>query len=98
MAALRAGWLQPAVGIAFSLLSAMSQAVPFTPGNVVVYRIGSGGTGRLSNIGSPVFLDEYTPAGVRLQSIALPTAASGANKALVASGTAAPDGLMTRSA
>src|SRR6185369_14809263 len=36
--------------------------------------------------------------GTKVQSIALPTAAVGAQKALVASGTATTDGLLTRSA
>ncbi|HWB06508.1 MAG TPA: hypothetical protein VG796_26020 [Verrucomicrobiales bacterium] len=38
---------------------------------MTVYRIGTG-TGNLVGTGSPVFLDEYTPAGVLVQSVALP--------------------------
>ena len=68
----------------------------FTPGNVVVYRAGSG-AGSLVNTGNPVFLDEYTPAGTLVQSMALPTTASGANHRLISSGTATSEGLMTRS-
>lgn len=70
---------------------------PFTPGNLVVYRVGSG-SGTLVNTGNPVFLDEFTPAGTLVQSIALPTVATGTNKALVASGTATSEGFLTRSA
>jgi uncharacterized repeat protein (TIGR01451 family) len=62
-----------------------------------VYRIGSG-TGSLVNTGNPVFLDEYTASGALVQSIPLPTVVSGAQKRLVASGTAASEGQMTRSA
>jgi hypothetical protein len=36
-------------------------ATPFTPGNVVVYRIGDG-SGSLVNTGNAVFLDEFSPA------------------------------------
>ena len=69
-----------------------------TPGNIVVYRVGTGGAGTtLVNSGNPVFLDEYTPAGSLVQSIALPTSASGANHRLIASGTATSEGLLTRS-
>ena len=72
-------------------------AAALTPGNIVIYRVGTG-SGALGNTGNAVFLDEYTPAGALVQSIALPTAASGANKRLVASGTATSEGLLTRSA
>jgi hypothetical protein len=67
------------------------------PANVVVYRVGSGGASPLVTTGNAVFLDEYTPSGVLVQSIALPAAGSGLNRALVASGTANSDGLLTRS-
>src|SRR4051794_24904673 len=72
-------------------------APALTPGDLVVYRIGTG-AGALVNTGNPVFLDEFTPAGVLVQSIALPTSASGADQPLIASGTAASEGLLTRSA
>ncbi len=70
---------------------------PFAAGNVVIYRVGTG-SGSLVNTGNPVFLDEYTPSGTLVQSVALPTAASGANKPLIASGTASSEGLLSRSA
>jgi uncharacterized protein YjiK len=72
-------------------------AAPFTNGNIVVYRIGDGASSLL-NTGAAVFLDEYTPAGSLVQSVALPTTVSGANKRLVSSGTATSEGLLTRSA
>jgi hypothetical protein len=67
-----------------------------TPGNVAIYRVGTG-SGSLINTGNAVFIDEYTPAGVLVQSIAMPTTASGSNKPLIASGTATSEGLLTRS-
>jgi hypothetical protein len=75
-----------------------AHAAPFTNGDVVVYRVGSGGTDALVNTGSPVYLDEYGPGGGLIQSIAMPTTASGPNKPLIASGTAASEGLLTCSA
>lgn len=80
-------------------LSALAcvRAADFFPGNLVVYRVGSG-TGSLLNAGNPVFLDEFTPAGTLVQSIALPTVVDGAQKRLIASGTATSEGQMTLSA
>jgi uncharacterized protein YjiK len=86
---------QVAASLAFAGLSLV--AAPFTPGNVVVYRIGDGAAGLL-NTGAAVFLDEYTATGTLVQSVALPTTVSGANKRVVASGTATSEGLLTRSA
>src|SRR5215475_3121822 len=68
----------------------------FTPGDIVLYRVGDGVAG-LTNTGNAVFLDEYSPTGTLVQSIALPTTASGANKQLIASGTATSEGLLTLS-
>jgi hypothetical protein len=65
----------------------------FTAGDLVVCRVGDG-TASLANTGNSVFLDEFTPAGTLVQSIAFPT--SGAT-ALIASGTAASECLITRS-
>ena len=65
-------------------------------GNVVVYRAGSG-TGDLLSTGNPVFLDEFSPTGTLVQSVALPTTASGNNNPLIASGTATSEGLLNRS-
>ena len=70
---------------------------PFTAGNVVVYRVGSG-SGSLLDTGNPVFLDEYTPSGTLVQSVAMPTTVTGANRRLVASGIATGEGELTRSA
>src|SRR5262245_13912483 len=48
----------------------------FTPGNLVIYRVGIAGTGVLTNTGNPVFLDEYTTSGALVQSIPVPTVTS----------------------
>jgi hypothetical protein len=71
--------------------SAFASAAAITSGNLVVYRVGDG-SAALSNASTAVFLDEYTPAGVLVQSIALPTTAG---TALTASGTASSEGLIT---
>ena len=65
--------------------------VPFTPGDLVVYRVGNG-ISLLSSTGNVVFLDEYTTNGTFVQSVALPSAQSGSNSAFVASGTAGSEG------
>src|SRR5262245_28648646 len=69
----------------------------FTPDDLVIYRVGDGST-VLTNTGNPVCLDEYTTTGTLVQSIALPTTASGSNNPLIASGTATTEGMLTLSA
>ncbi|NII26831.1 T9SS type A sorting domain-containing protein [Pseudoflavitalea sp. X16] len=71
--------------------------VPFTSGNIVVYRVGTAGSA-LTSAATPVFLDEYTPAGVLVQSVAMPVAVSGSNQVLTGAGTAGTEGIMTLSA
>jgi len=68
----------------------------FTMGNLVIYRVGDG-SAALASTGAAVFLDEYTPTGTLVQSIALPTSVSGNNKRVVASGSATSEGSLTRS-
>jgi hypothetical protein len=74
-----------------------ADAAAFTGGNLVVYRVGDG-SGALTNAAAPVFVDEYTAAGTKVQSIALPTAAVGSNKTLTASGLSRSEGEIARSA
>jgi hypothetical protein len=83
--------------VASTVVVASARAASFTPGNLVIYRVGDGTTD-LVNTGNAVFLDEYTPSGTLVQSVAMPTVASGANHALFASGTAQTEGLLTLSA
>ncbi len=77
--------------------AAQASAAALTPGDVVVYRVGSG-SNALSSSAYPVFLDEYTPSGSFVESVALPATTSGSNKPLVASGSASSEGLLTLSA
>jgi uncharacterized protein YjiK len=72
------------------------KAAAFTRGNLVVYRVGTGAAA-LSNASAAVFLDEYSAAGTLVQSIPLPTADSGANQSITASGSATSGGLISRS-
>ncbi len=96
----RLSWVVFSVALALTLLlllpGSVALAASFTPGNIVVYRVGDG-SASLVNTGNAVFLDEYTLSGTLVQSIALPTVSSGANKPLIASGTATSEGLLTRS-
>src|SRR5260221_102810 len=71
-------------------------ASAFTPGNVIVYRVGDGVTA-LGSTATAVFLDEYTPAGTLVQSVAMPTTPSGSNRRLTASGAATSEGFLTLS-
>jgi hypothetical protein len=68
----------------------------FTPGDLVIERIGDG-AGSLLNTGNAVFLDEYTTAGALVQSIALPTTSAGSSNALISSGVATSEGALNLS-
>lgn len=69
----------------------------FTPGNLVVLRVGDGSTA-LGSGSHPVFLDEYsTINGQLVQTKALPTVANGNNRALTLGGTATSEGALTLS-
>ncbi len=73
-----------------------ADAANFTNGNVVVYRVGTG-SGALSANSAAVFLDEYSPTGTLVQSVAMPTIDSGSNQTLTATGNNITEGLITRS-
>ena len=73
-------------------------AAPFTPGNIVIARVGEGGTVALSSASAAVFLDEYTPAGVLVQSVPMPTAVLGNNRALTVSGSSTAELSLARTA
>ena len=66
-----------------------------TPGDLVIYRVGTDGNTGLNSAATAAFVDEYTQGGVRVQSIAMPTIANGSNKILTASGTASSEGMLT---
>ncbi len=88
------------------VVPAVTTPVPFTPGDILIYRVGDGGvtygsegTGGVSGgAAAAVFLDEYTPSGVFVQSIAVPTTSSGGNLATVDSISASSDGMLSLSA
>jgi hypothetical protein len=78
--------------LALAAGAAASHAAMITPGNLVVYRVGTGANA-LANTGNEVFLDEYTRGGNLVQSIPLNASAPGTK--LIASGTATSEGLLT---
>jgi hypothetical protein len=76
-----------------------AHAAAFTPGNVVIYRVGNGAAA-LDESGAAVFLDEYTPTGTLVQSIALPATdpdGAGPSRPLIAGFSSSDEGLLTRS-
>ena len=78
---------------AVALTATNAQAAATTVGDLLVYRVGTG-SGALGNTATAVFLDEYTPLGTLVQSIALPTTGSAA---LTAVGNDATEGMMSLS-
>ena len=74
-----------------SWASVVCDAAPVSPGNVVVFRAGSG-SNALGNTGNNVFLDEYTTAGSLVQSIAINSTGTG-TKLVVAGNSTAEGGL-----
>jgi hypothetical protein len=82
---------------AIVLVLAAQASAALSPGDVVVYRVGTG-SGALSSAAFPVFLNEYEPNGTLVESVALPTSTSGSNKPLLASGSGSSEGLLTLSA
>ncbi len=81
-----------AVALLFSCSISSSEAAPITPGNLVIYRAGSG-TNTLANTGNNVFLDEYTTTGSLVQSIAMP--ATGTGTKLITAGNSTAEGAMS---
>jgi predicted extracellular nuclease len=72
-------------------------ALGFSPGNVVVLRVGTG-SAALSGAATAAFLDEYSPSGVLVSTVALPVADAGAQRQLTLSGSAASEGALALSA
>ena len=73
----------------FFLLSVLFTKAQFTPGNLVVVRVGDGVTTLAANTTSAVFLDEFTTTGTFVRSFALPTSAIDRNTALTTPGNMA---------
>lgn len=82
--------------LALALATAAAAQSPIAPGNLIVSRVGTGAAA-LTSAATARFLDEYTPAGVLVQTIALPTAVAGANRRVTDSGTATSNGFLTQS-
>jgi MYXO-CTERM domain-containing protein len=74
-------------------LAANNAQANITAGDILIYRVGTG-SGTLSSVATAVFLDEYTPLGVLVQSIAMPTTGG---TALTATGNDGSDGILARS-
>jgi len=79
-----------------TLCWSLTATAQFTPGNLVVLRAGTG-VAQLNNAATPTFLDEYTPAGTLVQSVPMPTIASGSDRACTVSGSATSEGLLSQS-
>ncbi len=60
-------------------LGAFYASAQFTPGNLAVYRYGNGTAALANDVTVPVFIDEYTPAGVLVKSRSIPKTDNGAN-------------------
>src|ERR1051326_7847873 len=80
---------------AFLLVAPVSKVrgAPILPGDLVIYRVGDG-SAAIGTAATAVFLDEYTPLGVLVQSIALPSSGAGQ---LTAVGNATTEGIISRS-
>ena len=100
----RARWFGLLLISGLALIALLNRAQPpdrarasaFTPGDLVVVRIGDGMSG-LGQAATPVFLDEFQPDGVLVQTLALPTAPNGSNRRLTLSGNVASEGGLTLS-
>ncbi|MGY3087692.1 hypothetical protein ACVWYF_000718 [Hymenobacter sp. UYAg731] len=85
--------------VLLGLWPSLTMAAPFTPGNLVVVRIGDGSaTAPASGSAVATFLLEYTPAGVLVQTIALPVADAGTNQTLTNTSSSSSEAVLTRSA
>ena len=75
-------WMQPSQAFSAS----------FTKGNLVVSRVANATAGWQS-----VYLDEYTPSGTLVQTVALPATASGSNRPIGIDCQNSPDGTLNLS-
>jgi PEP-CTERM motif len=83
-------------GVILAVSPLVASAAPFTAGDLVVYRTGTG-SAALTSAATAVFVDEYTPSGTLVQSIPMPTSVSGSQLRLTASGTATSEGYLNLS-
>ncbi len=82
----------------FSLVvnPALAAPVGFTPGDLVVFRVGDATTPAGTSAAAPVYLDEYTTSGTYVRSISLPSSTA-TGLALTDSGKASSDGMLALS-
>ena len=80
--------------LACLIVAAANAQSPLTTGNLVVVRVGTG-SGALTSTSTATFLDEYTTAGVLVQTIPMPTVQSGLNQPCTNSGSATSEGFLT---
>jgi predicted extracellular nuclease len=78
----------PKIAPSKGTIAAATPASAVTPSNLLVYRVGDGAAA-LGTTAAAVFLDEYTPSGTLVQSIALPTSGG---SAVTAVGNATTEG------
>jgi BACON domain-containing protein len=76
--------------------SPLVAAFTFTPGNIVIYRVGDG-TQPLTNGGNSIFLDEYMTNGTYVQSLPMPTSFFGGYYPLISDGQTVAEGAISRS-
>jgi hypothetical protein len=88
--------LVAALCLATILGTNQASAAAFTLGDLVVVRVGDG-SAALNGNATAAFLDEYTTSGTFVQSIPLPTVASGGNQPLTLSGSATSEGFIALS-
>lgn len=79
-------------------LAGSALAAPFGQGNLVVVRVGAAGGPSLNSSAHVAYLEEYTPSGLLVQTLPMPTSTSGANRRLTISGSATTEGTLTLSA
>jgi len=91
MSSLRMRFYRLVGPVFFMVLTGHAQS--FTPGNLVVFRIGDG-TEALTNSGNTIFVDQYSPSGGLVNSTAVPDTGGGA---LILSGVSGSEGGLTRS-
>jgi hypothetical protein len=82
--------------VSLHLVCLPAAGAPFTGGDLVVYRVGTG-SANLTTAATAVFLDEFSPSGTLVQSLAMPTAVSGANRRLTAAGNNIGEGQLNLS-
>jgi hypothetical protein len=85
------------VAMAVATLTGSAAAAAFTPGNIVVLRVGDG-VSSLNGNTFAAFLDEFNSGGTLVQSVAIPTAASGSNLPCTNVGNSTTEGMINVSA